>query len=158
MGRANTNSWQYCRPAGVAFLFQPLINIVKPPMGNRACNLLSKDCWRATLADEAEPAGKEVALIAFAFLLTGRGERLAWSAACPHGSVIWPSGETEGKAPSADTGEEVALGVVFKVIGGYFRYAALVHVSGGDEAVSDKLAQHGCGLGVELVVVGDHGF
>ena len=63
--RADTASWQYCRPDGVAFRFQPLINIVKPPVGNRACNLFSKDDWRAALADEVEPYGPKVPLVVF---------------------------------------------------------------------------------------------
>jgi hypothetical protein len=37
-------------------------------------------------------------------------ERLARAAPRPDGAVVGPSGEAEGKAPSTDSGEEVALG------------------------------------------------
>jgi hypothetical protein len=42
---------------------------------------------------------------------TCRAERLARARASPHGSIHRPSGNGQGKGPSANPGEKVALGV-----------------------------------------------
>ena len=44
------------------------------------------------------------------FALAGGAEGLAGTRACPNRSVIGPSGEPQGVAPDADSGEEMALG------------------------------------------------
>jgi hypothetical protein len=46
-----------------------------------------------------------------------RAERLAGAGTGPHGSVVWPSGKAQGKRPSADAGEEMALDVSGEVGG-----------------------------------------
>lgn len=158
MGCADTASWQYGRPAGVTLGFQPLINIVKPPVGNCACNLLSKDACRAALADEVEPDGEKVAFVFFTFLLAGGAERLARGATRPNRSVCGPSCKLQGKLPSGDSGEEVALCVVTDFIGFNFRYAAGIHVAVGYKAISHHLADHGGRFGIEFVVVVHDGY
>jgi len=47
----------------------------------------------------------------------GDAEWLAGATTCPNRSVIGPSGATQGNAPSADAGKEVALVVSAQVVG-----------------------------------------
>jgi len=86
------------------------------------CDLLPEDRLWAALADEAKPDGEQVSLVGFAFLPPRAAERLARGTTCPNRSVVGPSGEPEGNGPSADTGEEMALAIAFKVIRFYLRY------------------------------------
>ena len=83
---------QIRRPEGVTRSFQVSRNKVEPPEAIRARNLLSKDDWRAALADEPEPLGPEVAIVRFAAAPPGRRERLAGAAPCPNRSSVRPSG------------------------------------------------------------------
>jgi hypothetical protein len=55
MRSADAASWQYGRPAGVAFCFQVSENNVEPALSNCRVNLLSKDDCRAALRDETSP-------------------------------------------------------------------------------------------------------
>jgi len=112
---ADARSAQICRPNGVARCFQVSVYSVEPAEAVLACNLLSKDNWRAALVDEHVEGGPEVAFVVKAFALSGGAERLAGAASGPDGPVVGPSGETEGVAPDADAGEEVALGVAAQV-------------------------------------------
>lgn len=109
MGRADGTSRDNGRPAGVAEAFQVSTHSVEPVLSNRCRNLLSKDDWRAALADEAGEDGPEVTLVGLAFPLPGDAERLAGAGAGPDGAIVRPSGETKGTGPSSDAGEEVAL-------------------------------------------------
>jgi len=109
-------SAQIGRPDGVTFSFQVSRNNVEPRESSRARNLLSKDDWRAALADEPEPGGPEVALVAGSVPSPGDAEGLAWTRAGPNGSIIWPACKAQGMGPSAKAGEQVDLGVSFKVI------------------------------------------
>ena len=52
------------RPDGVAFAFQVIANKVEPSVSNRCFNLLTKEDWRAALADEAMPRWPKMARIA----------------------------------------------------------------------------------------------
>jgi hypothetical protein len=115
MRTADTVCAQYGRPAGVTFSFQVCRYSIEPTVPNRACNLLPKDIFRAALADEIEEHGPEVALVGLGEPFAGCAERLAWAASCPRRTVCGPSCELEGKAPSTDSREEVALGVSSKV-------------------------------------------
>ena len=45
-------------------------------------------------------------------------------------SVVWPSGESQGKWPAADSGEQVDLGIGFDFIGFHLLYVALVNIAG----------------------------
>jgi hypothetical protein len=51
------------------------------------------------------------------FPFTGRAEGLAGAGACPDFAVVGPSGETQGMAPDADSGEKVALAESSEIIG-----------------------------------------
>jgi hypothetical protein len=112
---ADARSAQICRPNGVARCFHVSAYSVEPAEAVLACNLLSKDNWRAALVDEHVEGGPEVSLVVKAFALSGGAEGLAGTASGPDGPGVIPSGETEGMGPDADTGEEVALGVAAQV-------------------------------------------
>ena len=102
---ADARSRHTDRPAGVIFAFQVSLNQVEPAVVNRCFNLLSKDDWRAALADEIEPVGPEVAVVGGTKSSAGGAKWLARATTCPNKSVIGPSGESEGVTPDADSGE-----------------------------------------------------
>ena len=106
-------------------------------MANRACNLLAKDALRAALADEIKESGPQVAFVGLAELLSGTAEWLAGATTSPNRSVCWPSGKLKCERPTADSGEEMTLGVAFKFIGFYFEDAAFVHFAGRDKSAHD---------------------
>jgi hypothetical protein len=69
------------------------------------------------LADEPMKLGPEVTLVGKSCSLSGGAEWLAGAGAGPDGPVVGPSCETEGVGPDADTGEEVALRELAKIVG-----------------------------------------
>ena len=91
--------------------FQVSTNSGEPFTSKFARNLLAKDDWRTALRDEAVEDRPEVAFVGGAELLSGCAEWLARATSGPNRSSCRPAGEFEGEAPSADSGEEVALGV-----------------------------------------------
>lgn len=113
--RTDARSAQICRPNGVARCFHVRLYSVEPSEAVLARNLLSKDDWRMALADEPMKLGPEVTLVVEPLAFARCTERLARAGASPDGSVVRPSGETEGVGPDADPGEEVALGVALEV-------------------------------------------
>ena len=106
---ADARSAQIDRPDGVARTFQVSVYSVEPSEAVLARNLLSKDDWRAALADEIEPGGPEVALVSEPSTLPGGGKGLAGAASGPHGPVVGPAGESQGVGPDADPGESMEL-------------------------------------------------
>jgi hypothetical protein len=112
---ADARSAQIRHPNGVSRYFQVSAYSVEPAEAVLARNLLSKDNWRAALCDEPMELGPEVTLVGKSCSFSGGAEWLAWARAGPDGPVVGPSCETEGVAPDADTGEEVALGVTLEV-------------------------------------------
>ncbi|MNE73056.1 hypothetical protein D3C80_1690420 [compost metagenome] len=84
---------------------------------NSGRNLLSKDDCRLALFDEIEPDWCEVSFVGFSALFSGNAEGLARAGACPDWAVIWPPSKAQGVTPDADPGKEMALSVVFEVIG-----------------------------------------
>ena len=63
MRRADARSAEIDRPAGVARCFQVSVYKVEPTEAVFACNLLTKDDWRAALADEVVESWPQVPLI-----------------------------------------------------------------------------------------------
>ena len=115
MRGADARSAQIDSPNGVARCFQVSVYSVEPAEAVLARNLLSKNNWRAALCDEPMELRPEMALVFDALALTCGAEGLAGAASGPDVPVVGPSGEAEGVAPDADTGEEVALGVAAQV-------------------------------------------
>jgi hypothetical protein len=128
MGRLDTRSRDTDRPAGVSFTFQVRLNKVEPAVPNRCFNLLTKDNSRSALADEIEPRGPQMAFVGNAASCPCDAERLAGARACPNGPVVRPLGEAQGVTPDADSGKEMALGIVFDVIGLNLCNASGVHI------------------------------
>jgi hypothetical protein len=69
--------WQYCRPAGVAFVFQVKEYKIEPVLSNCCRNLLSKQQLRLALSDEPEKCWGKVPLVVKSERLTGNAKRLA---------------------------------------------------------------------------------
>jgi hypothetical protein len=107
--RARHWTWETHRPDGVVFSLQVIANKIEPSMSNCCRNLLTKDCCRAALAEEAKPRRPKVARIVTPSLGAGRREGLAGATAGPYRSVVGPAGESKGKRPAANPAEEVAL-------------------------------------------------
>jgi hypothetical protein len=157
VGRPDTASWQYGRPAGVPRAsFQVSENNVEPTPSNRRLNLLSKDDCRTPLGDERKPARPQVAFVIARRALAGGAEGLAGAGTGPNRSVVGPSGEAQGDAPPADPGEEMALVISGEIVEPHVDDAALVNVAGSDMALSNEVSEPLRGIGVVLVVVGGH--
>jgi hypothetical protein len=122
-------------------------------MGNSTLNLFTKHSVRAALADEIEEGGPEVALVCLSFAFARKAERLAGAAAGPDGPVGWPSGESQGKRPSANSGEKVALGVSKEV--GWFNICnrALINITRRNQSISNQLPEPRCHVRVKFIVV-----
>ena len=126
---ADARSAQIRSPAGVTRPLQVSAYKVEPPESILARNLLSKDDWRLALGDEVVEGGPKVPLVSKPRSLACRGERLARAGSGPDGATLWPSGELEREAPSADPGEEVALGEACQLCGCDVLDGSLVHNS-----------------------------
>jgi hypothetical protein len=137
--RADARSRDTDRPDGVTDSFQVSRYSIEPAVANRCFNLLTKDDWRAALADEAIPYRPEVAIVGPAFAFAGRAERLARAGSGPNRSVVGPACESQGEAPSADAGEKMALLISSKVIRRHLGNAALVHISGRNQAARNQV-------------------
>ncbi|MGA9668428.1 MAG: hypothetical protein WBQ94_04425 [Terracidiphilus sp.] len=116
--------------------------------------LLSKQDWRAALADEGIPDRPEVTIIIKPLAFARFREGWTGTASGPDGPVVGPSGLTEGETPEASPGEEVALGISHKV--GWFDVcdAALIHISRRDRARLDGFPYYFRFEWVDFVVVG----
>jgi hypothetical protein len=82
---------------------------VEPLKAVFARNLFAKDNWRSALADETVEIRPKVPLVGESSTFSGGAEGLTRAGAGPDGTVIGPSGKTQGVGPDADAGEEMAL-------------------------------------------------
>jgi hypothetical protein len=121
-----------------------------------AGHLLAEDDGGAALADEAVELGPQVPLVVGSFPLARRGERLTGRASRKAGSVVRPTGESEGEGPAADSAEEMALNVSSKVSCRHLRDAPLIHIPLGYQPAPDEFPQPLRRVGVELVVIAGH--
>jgi hypothetical protein len=80
-------------------------------------------------------------------------ERLAGAAAGPDRAARIPASKFEGVGPTADPGEEVALGEASEVIGGHVDNRATVDHPGGQDSSATELLEPAGGEVVDLVVV-----
>jgi hypothetical protein len=115
--RADARSAEITRPDGVVRRFQVSRNTIEPSKSIRARNLLTKDDCRAALRNELVPRRPKVARIIGAIAFPRTRERLTGTTPGPDGSLVRPSGEAQGVAPSADAGEEMALGKSSNIVG-----------------------------------------
>jgi hypothetical protein len=144
------------RPEGVIHGFQVILYKVEPRLCVLARNLLSKDDCRAALADEVLPGRPEVPLVSKPIAFACRAERLARTGSSPDWAVVGPSGLAEGVSPDADTGKEMALGVVGELVGRDIFDRALVNVARANVACCNKVSKPLSCIGVDLVVVVGH--
>lgn len=91
--------------------FRPAV----PANGEGAGDLLSEDDRGLAGSDKLKSDRPEVPDILFPFPFTRRAERLAREAGGPDGSIVAPSGPTQGIAPDADPREEVDLSLSCQV-------------------------------------------
>jgi hypothetical protein len=117
VARARAASWQIERPAGVALTFQVVENNVEPRDAISTRNLFAKDDVRSALRDEPKPRRPKMARIGGRSAAPRLRERLTGATPGPDGLVVWPSSESQGVAPSTDTGEEMALAEPSQVVG-----------------------------------------
>jgi len=154
--RTDARSAQISSPEGVARSFQINAYSVEPREAVRARNLLSKDDWRAALANETEPGGPEMTLIVGALASAGDAEGLAGATPGPDRSVIGPAGEPESVAPDSDACEEMRLSRCSHVFTGHLENAARIDAPPGDVAGVGEVLQPLRRERLELVVVGRH--
>lgn len=153
---ADARSRQTGRPEGVAESFQVSLNKVEPPEANRCFNLLAKDDCRVALLDEVAPDGPKVPLVSKPRSAACRAERLTRTGPCPDGPLVRPSGKSQGGAPAADAGEEVALSESSQIIGPHVLDASVIDFPVRDHIAEDEVAQPLGRVRVVLVVVGGH--
>lgn len=141
------------RCAGVIHAFQVCEYKVEPRFCVLACNLFTKDLWRATLADEAGEVRPEVSLVFEPFAFARLRERLAGARSGPDTSAFGPSGELERERPSGDAGKEVTLAIPGKISSRNLDNAASVDAPVRDEPVEDEVLDPRCGVVVDFIVV-----
>src|ERR1700744_974208 len=154
--RADARRRKSDRSAGVTHGFQVSENKVDPRPDSFACNLLAKDDWRAALADEPVPGRPEVPLVINPTACASHGERLAWTATGPDGSIVGPAGSAQRVGPHTDTGEEMALRVSAPIAGAHIFDASFIHIPWSDMSGGYEIAQPLRGIGLDLVVVSGH--
>lgn len=89
---ADARSRERDGPEGVAQSFQVSLYKVDPRPDVRACNLLTKDDWRAALLDEVVEGGPKVPLVSKPAAFACRAERLARARSGPNSSTITDAG------------------------------------------------------------------
>jgi hypothetical protein len=126
---------------------------VDPRFDSLARNLLSKDDWRFRLSDEPGKTWPKVSWVLKPSSSACRAERLARTGAGPHWSVVGPSCVSQGEAPHADAGEEMALGESDEVCRCDIFNTPFVNNTGRDMPGGNKVAQPLCCVRVKFVVV-----
>jgi hypothetical protein len=154
--RSDARSAQIGSPANISQVFQVKANSGEPFTSILARNLLSKHRCRAALGDEIVKSGPKVALVGVSLSLASARKRLTRTGAGPDGAVVCPSCKTEGKAPSSDAGEEVALRVAFEIIRSDIHNAPFVNIARRNVAGGNEVTQPLGGVGVNLVVICAH--
>jgi hypothetical protein len=105
--RARTAQIGACCAIGQCFKVSA--NTREPCPSSLARNLLSKDNWRAALANEAAELRPKVTRVLRPSALACAAEWLARAGAGPRHASVRPAGKAQRNTPAADTGEEVAL-------------------------------------------------
>lgn len=143
-------------PEGILHGFHVSLYKVDPRICVFARNLLSKDDCRLALADEPMEVRPEVPLVIKPTSRACRAERLARTGTSPNRSIIGPAGAAKGVGPSADAGEEMALGVGLEVIWVNILDRSFVNVAWRDVACGNQIADPLRGVWVDFVVIRSH--
>jgi hypothetical protein len=153
--RADARSAQIGSPDGISCSFQVSANSGEPFTSICSRNLFSKDRCRPALGDERVKSGPQVSFVGMAFSLSSARKRLTRTGAGPDRPFVWPAGEPERGAPSANPGEKMALCVSFEFIGFDFQDAPFVNDTRRNQSSANQLAHPGRAERVVVVVV-DH--
>jgi len=94
-----------------------------------------------------------VAFIVKAAVASGNASWLARATSCPNRSVVGPSGDLEGKGPSANASEEVTLDVSAQVVVTNIDNGSFVNEACGQMSCGDVISEPLGGIWVYLVVV-----
>ena len=121
-------SWNNNRPAGVAFAFQVSENSIEPQR-DEASNVFAQEYSGSRLCNKAMQFRPEVTVVGLRALVAGDAERLAGESPGPQRCIIRPGREAGGVGESADTSEEVALGVTADVVCGNRSDVAVIDVA-----------------------------
>jgi hypothetical protein len=103
-----------------------------------------------------EEGGPKVPLISKPFSFACRGVRLARATSGPTGSIIGPTSESEGVAPSSDSGEEVTLGVSCKIAWLDIFNGPFINIARGNMVRRNQVAKPSSDEWIDFVVVGGH--
>jgi hypothetical protein len=82
-----------------------------------------------------------VTLVGISFPPSSNRERLTGAASGPNRLICWPSCESEGERPSADSGEEMALTVSLEVFRPYINYTPFVNFAGRNKSRLNEIAK-----------------
>jgi hypothetical protein len=134
---ADARSRERDRPEGVTQGFHVSVYKVDPNICVFTCNLLTKDDWRLTLADEILPGWPKMPLVIKPISFTCRAERLAGARHCPNSARVIPPSFSQRIAPSTNSGEEVTLGKSCKIVWCDILNTPLVYNSISDMTVFD---------------------
>jgi hypothetical protein len=156
MRRAEARSAQIGGPAGISHVFQVSSYSGEPFPSVSACNLFSKDHWRVALGDEAEKSGPEMSFVLMAFVLSSARKRLTRTGACPDWAIVCPSCKSKRKAPSADAGEEMALGIAFEIIRSDINNGPFIDIARGNMPSGNQVAQPLSRIRINFVVIRSH--
>ena len=132
--------------------FQVSRHKVDPLPASRAFNLLPNDAVRATLADEPVEGGPKVPLVSKPAAFACRAERLAWAGSGPERMIGGDSRLSQGKRPSAEAGEKVALSKSNKLVWRNVFNAPFVHYARRNFSRLNQVAQPRRAIGVYFVV------
>jgi hypothetical protein len=93
MRRTDARSAQIGTPDSISQRFQVSAYSGEPYAAILACNLLSKDNWRAALFNEASHLGPKVSFVGLSLALSCCAKGLAGAATSPNRDTCGPSGE-----------------------------------------------------------------
>jgi hypothetical protein len=141
MWRVDRESRDINRPCRVPTALQIRADSVEPIVAKRARNLFSHNFTGPDGVNEAIKVRPQMPWIICSRLSSSAAKRLARAGAAPKRSLIRPPSHSGGGAPSADSGEEVALGVACEVMGLNVLDGASINIAGGDQPCGDVVLE-----------------
>jgi hypothetical protein len=138
-------------PHGVIQGFQ--ITSHKSDPRRRVRRLLSKDDWRAALADERLEYGPEMAGVGEPELESSAGDSLAREGRSPNRSIVSPSDAAQRERPAADSCEEVRGHISLDVVRTHVANVASIDVAGRQSSNCDESLKPAGRVFVMLIIV-----
>lgn len=156
MRRADARRRERDRPEGVTQGFQVILYKVDPSIDVLACNLFSKDCCRARLADKVLERWPQVPLVIKPSSFACRAGRLARATTCPDWSRVVPSCATKSIGPNSNASEKVALRVADEFVWTNIFDRSFINNSRRNVPCLNQVAQPSGRVWVNFVVEGVH--